>query len=496
MHSRSLYLIAGVLGLVTALALPASAQLLELKVQESMLDNGLKVLMYEDHHSPFVACRLFYKAGSVNENPGNTGITHMLEHMLFKGTRKIGVRNWPLDSIQVQRIEDAYKQWEFLSKVRADSAKVAEALKTYRLLVSQEKSLIVKDELWDLYLQNGGTRLNAFTTDILTAYFVTLPKNKMELFFWLESDRMQNAVLREFYSERDVIAEERRLRYENRPAGRYWESLNAVFYEAHPYRNPTIGWMSDIQQLTPEALRLRLDTYYRPNNAILILAGDFQPDSVLALANRYFGRIPPSQTDPDSVSVKEPDQVGEKRLKVEKQASPRVDLLFHTPALGHYDLYPLDVVEGVLSGRNGRLYNRLVKKLKWCTDAGAGNGVQKFTSYFHVWASLAEDANPDSVERVMIEELEKLKKDTLSDYDLQRVKNNVTARTVDELKEIDEMANQLGFYEVMGDWRFVNEFPQRVLQVRREQVRDAARKYFVSQNRTVGVLALEDGARQ
>lgn len=497
MHRRSIFIAAiGTLGVVGAFAAPAKTELLEIKVQEKILDNGLKVLMVPDRHSPFVACRLFYKTGSVNENPGHTGITHLLEHMLFKGTRKIGVRDWPKDSVQVERIENAYVQWDSLAQSGADSATVAKAYNSYKHLVSQEKALIVKDELWDLYVQNGGTRLNAFTTDILTAYFVTMPKNKLELFFWLESDRMQNTILREFYSERDVVTEERRLRYDNRPAGRYWESLNAVFYEAHPYRNPTIGWMSDIRSLTPDALRQRLATFYRPNNAVLVLAGDFDPDSAIGLAKRYFGPIPHGQRNPAPVTIKEPEQVGEKRFRVEKQASPRVDLLFHTPALGGEDLHALDIVEGVLSGRTGRLYNRLVKELKWCTDAGAGNGAQKYTSYFHVWAAPTEDANPDSVERVLREELEKLKSDTLSDYDLQRVKNNVVARTVNDLKDLEEMANQLGFYEVMGGWNFINTFPQKVLQAKPEQVRDVAKRYFVPQNRTVGILASTKGGEQ
>ena len=468
-----------------------NAQLLRVDVEEHVLPNGLKVLLYQDKHFPSVACRMFCKMGSVNEYPGITGISHMFEHMMFKGTKRIGVTDWNKDSLLLVKIDKAYGLYDSLRRHSGDSAKISRSYHKFKLLSDEEKPLIIKDELWKLYSQNGGTHLNAFTTDILTAYFVTLPKNKVELYFWLESDRIQNAVLREFYSERNVVAEERRMRYENRPDGRYWESLNTIFYEAHPYRNPTIGWMSDIEYFNKTILKKRFNIYYKPNNLILVFAGDFDPENILRLANKYFGKIPRGKVVPPKVTVKEPVQVGEKRFIVRKQANPRMDLLFHTPGLGKPDLYALDIIEGVLSGRNGRLYKRLVKDMELCTNADAGNGVQKYTSYFHINVALKEKTDPEKVEKILFEELERLKKEPLSDYELERVKNNVAARTVNGLRRTEDVANRLGFWEVMGGWKYINVFPKGVQNAGKEDVMRVAAKYFTRDNLTAGVLVSE-----
>ncbi len=465
----------------------SNAKILDVKVEEHTLSNGLKILLYHDSYSPTVACRLFYKTGSVNEYPGVSGVSHMFEHMMFKGTKKICVRDWDKDSVLLDSLEKLFIKYKMLKDSSSDSVLIENAFKKFKEVESEEKKLIVKGELWKIYTQNGGMHFNAFTTDILTAYFTTLPKNKLELFFWLESDRLKNAVLREFYSERMVVAEERRLRYENSPTGRYFETLNAMFYEAHPYRNPTIGWMSDIDNFTKKLLREKFKTYYQPNNLILVLAGDFDTKNVLRLAKEYFGRIPRGAPVPE-VTIKEPVQVGEKRFTVIKKASPRIDMFFHTPGLGDRDLYALDIIEGVLSGRNGRLYKRLVKKMDLCTDVGAGNGVQKYTSYFHIQAELKDKTDPHVVENVLLSELEKLKNKPLSDYELERVKNSVVSRTVNRFRSTEGIATQLGFWEVMSTWKYINIFPREVEKVTKESVMSVAKKYFTQSNRTVGVL--------
>lgn len=465
--------------------------LLNVDVKEHVLENGLKILMVEDHYAPSVACRLFYKIGSVNEQPGISGASHMFEHMMFKGTKRIGVIDWPKDSALLVEIDRAWSRYDSARKTDADTAVINRLREEFKTLQKQEKPLLNKEELWNLYLQNGGTGLNAFTTDILTAYFVTLPKNKIELFFWLESDRVRDAVLREFYSEREVVAEERRLRYENRPDGRYWETLNALFYEAHPYRIPTIGWMSDIMNYDKETLRRRFRQYYRPDNLIMVIAGDFETQHVIELAEKYFGPIPRNPEKVPPVTVEEPKQIGEKRFTVKKEASPRVDIIFHTPGLGDPDLYALDIIEGVLSGRNGRLYKILVKEKELCTNTGAGNGVEKYTSYFRIFADLKESADPAEVEAIILEELEKLKTEPLSDYELERVKNNAAATAINLLRRPEETANQLGFWEAKGDWRYINRWPAEVLKVKKDAVKTAAEKYFTFNNRTVGTLIRE-----
>ena len=244
-----------------------------------------------------MAARIFYVTGSVHEHPGNTGIAHLLEHMLFKGTKKVGVTDAGKDSVILGQIDEVMAKMRRLPP--SDTAGRKGLKRTYDSLLAAERELLIKYELWEAYEKAGGTGLNAFTSDLMTAYFVTLPKNRLELFLWLESDRMQNAVLREFYPERDVVMEERRMRVEDSPTGRYWESLMGVFYEAHPFRFPTIGYPSDIRNLTKQQAEEHYHAYYKPNNAILVLAGDIDvenrhgPDPEVLRRHRPRIRVPP-----------------------------------------------------------------------------------------------------------------------------------------------------------------------------------------------------------
>jgi len=212
--------------------LAASSWAQNIRVTHLTLDNGLKVILYPRHNAPIVSCRLFYVTGSVHEAPGHTGIAHLLEHLLFKGTTTVGTQNPAKDKVLEAKIEGVMDRIEALGAM--DSAKIKELRKGYDSLLAEQRKSMIKYELWEAYEKAGGTGLNAFASDLMTAYIVTLPRNKVELYLWLESDRMRNAVFREFYPERDVVQEERRMRVEDSPTGRYWESLMGVFYEAHP----------------------------------------------------------------------------------------------------------------------------------------------------------------------------------------------------------------------------------------------------------------------
>ena len=234
------------LSLLAGTAMASEADAVHLAVRDTVLPNGLRVLVHEDHSVPTVACRLFYATGSIHEHPGGTGIAHMLEHMLFKGTRRVGITDSTSDAKYLPVI-DSLEESRRTALDRGDSALWKDLSRRMDSVNALHRRFFVKDELWQVYKQAGGTDLNAFTTDLGTAYFVTLPRNRVELYFWMESDRMQNAVMRDFYAERDVVREERRLRYENKPEGRYWETLDAMFWGAHPYGIPTIGWPSDIE---------------------------------------------------------------------------------------------------------------------------------------------------------------------------------------------------------------------------------------------------------
>lgn len=225
---------------------------IQIPVHYDTLKNGLRVIVVPDTNVAVVSCRLYYFVGSMYEGPGTTGLSHMYEHMMFKGTKTLGTKNYSKEvSIMksIDSLEHIINSELVNGKTESDSSVQQMQGKIFKLLEKQ-RAFIKKDEIWELYQNNGGTQLNAWTADDMTAYIVTLPKNKVDLFFWIESDRMKSPVLREFYSEREVVTEERRMRYDNKPVNRYWERLNAIFYVAHPYRQPTIGWMSDIRSYT------------------------------------------------------------------------------------------------------------------------------------------------------------------------------------------------------------------------------------------------------
>jgi predicted Zn-dependent peptidase len=456
------------------------------------LDNGLKVLLFQDKQSPTVACRLFYVTGSVHENFENNGIAHLLEHMLFKGTKRVGVKDAAKDAGYVQAIDEVMAKYRALPP--ADTAARVGLKRRYDSLIAEERKLLIKYELWEAYEKAGGTGLNAFTSDLMTAYFVTLPKNKIDLFLWLESDRMQNAVLREFYSERDVVMEERRMRVEDSPTGRYWESLMGTFYEAHPFRLPTIGYPSNIRNLTREMADEHYRKYYKPNNAILVLVGDLDPVSALADIKKYFGGIARGSEFPPVV-VEEPQQPGAKRMVVLKNtAKPRLDILFHTPGFDHPDLYALDIVEGVLSGKSGRLYRKLVKEKKIALNAGGGNGLDKYASNFSVEVDMDGEPKLDQVEKAVWEVLTDLGQKPITERELTRAKNQVTARTLRQLLDKEELATELAFWEMRGGWDYINRFPEGVQKVTVQQVQDVCKKYFYKQNSTTGVILPEEPA--
>jgi len=483
-YRTALFLLLVSLGLVSAAGV-------DLKVKRVVLDNGLTVLLHENRQAPTVACRLFYATGSVHEKQGSTGLAHMLEHMLFKGTSKVGITDSIADRHFMAQ-EDSLQALMRTAELKNDSISIKFYKVRHDSILEEHRKLFLKDELWQAYQEAGGTGLNAYTTDLVTAYFVTLPRNKVELYFWLEADRMQNAVLREFYPERDVVREERRMRYDDSPTGRYFETLEATFYESFPYRNPTIGYPSDIAHLTREKAAEHYRKYYKPNNAVLVLAGDFQTDSILPLIYKYFGPIPRGESF-EPITQKEPEQVGEKRIVVRRNdAKPRVDILFHTPGVIDADLYALDIIESVLNGRAGRLSRRLVEKDQIAVSTDAGNAVSKYMSSFEVEAVLKEGQSPEKVEAVLWDELDRLKTEPVSERELTKVRNQLYASKAQALSDMEDVASMLAYDEIYGDYTLVNRWLDEVAKVTPAQVQEVAKKYFQKKLATTGWLLRED----
>ena len=473
------------------LLIPSFLFALQLPVHKEVLDNGLTVLLHPNKQAPTVSCRLFYVTGSVHEVPGSSGLAHMLEHELFKGTRKVGITDSIADSIFM------YKQDSLQALMRpliqsGDTTHFLKLKTEHDSLVNEHRKIFVKDELWSTYQAAGGTGLNAFTSDLMTAYIVSLPKNKVELFLWLEADRMQNAILREFYSERDVVREERRMRYDDRPTGRFYETLNSMIYEAFPYRIPTIGWPSDIENLTREKAAEHYHKYYKPRNAILVLAGDLDTAEVMPLIKKYFGSIPPGEPFP-TITIRDPEQAGEKRLIVRRKDAPHLlTVVFKTPEVGDPKLYALDIAEGVLNGRSGRLYKRLVQEENLAVNVSASNSPNKYISEFSIQAELQPDADAAKAEAIIWEELEKLKVELLVPRDFQKVKNSAYASLVRSLTDMENVATMLAWYEMYGDYHIFLNWASALEKVSPEDVQKAAQESFSKNKAIIGILTKEN----
>ncbi|HLV02827.1 MAG TPA: pitrilysin family protein, partial [Acidobacteriota bacterium] len=410
----------------------------EVDVREETLPNGMRLLMVERHESPSIASGWVARVGSVNERPGITGISHLFEHLMFKGTKTIGTRDYEADK-RIREQQDAiYEQIEQeyrkLRKMRRqgqitgsilDPANQTPRLKELRAQLEQlfekERELIVKDELDQIYTREGASGLNAGTGEDHTLYFVTIPANKLELWFWLESDRLVNPVFREFYAERNVVREERRLRVESTPTGRLDEIFDTMFWQSSPYSWPVIGWASDVEAITRQHAEEYFSIYYAPNNITAVLVGDFDSDQALELAHKYFGRIPRGEKEPPEVITEEIVQDGEKRFHASADTNPQVGIRYHAVPFNHMDEFPLRVAAAILNGRTGRLYKSLVEEKEVAIgQPSATVRTLMYEGYFELGAQVKEGVDPAQVEAALLAEIERLRQEPVGERELQK----------------------------------------------------------------------------
>ena len=467
---------------------------LEDQVIEYTLENGMKLLMVERHEVPRVVCHIYFRVGGVYERPGITGISHFLEHMMFKGTKVMGVTDFEKnDAInrQIDNLMDKIYREKYWSR-DGDMEKVKAWQAKADSLMQAEKQYIIKDDLWEFYMKNGGTGLNASTGQEITGYYVTLPSNKVELQMWLESDRMMNPYFREFYSEKEVVREERRLG-ENRPGYFFNEQLNATFYAASPYSWGVIGWDVDLQKLTKQDMIDYNRNYYIPNNAVAVYVGDINPEEIIAMAKQYFGRIPKGP-EPEPVRTTEPKQHCEKRLYGEAEAPPSVTIMYHVPPAVHPDNAVFEVISGIMNGTTGRLYKKLVKEKGIAIDAYGYGGGMAYAGRFAFGGrpKAAEGHTPEELELAIYEEIELLKNELVSDYELQKVKNRAGSSFIRGLSSNYRLAAQLGRSELGLGWRNIQQSLDRLKEVTAEDVMRVAKTYFVKDNRTVGILVRKE----
>ena len=342
----------------------ASAQDLADRVVEHTYPNGLKLLMIKRDTSPTIAPYILFKAGSVDESDDTRGIAHMLEHMLFKGTKTIGTKDYEKEKVvlaEIDRIGDALDM-ERAKGSKADADKITELEAALKEQQELAKEWIVTGEYTEIYTQHGSTGFNAGTSVDYTIYTVELPSNKLELWAMLESDRLKNAVLREFYVEREAVKEERRMRVDTSPGGKLYEQFIAAAFTAHPYGMPIIGWPSDIAMLNRRKAEAFFKIHYAPNNFVMVIVGNIEIDKTVALIDKYFGDMQ-SQPLPHEVTTQEVPQEGERRIEVEFDAEPQLMIGYHKPTIPHFDDYVLDMISAILSdGRTSRFYKNIVEE--------------------------------------------------------------------------------------------------------------------------------------
>ncbi len=478
-------------------------------VEEFELDNGMRFLLVNRPELTTVAAAWVAHVGSADERPGITGLAHFFEHMMFKGTHTIGTQDIERDleiiaeqeAVQERiraELREQRRRWR-LGEIddpydpdhRTDTLNALRA--EFQELVEEQRELMVKDELDKVYTDGGGTSLNAFTSYDFTVYINQLPANRLELWFWLESDRLLNPVFREFYAERDVVHEERRLRTESTPTGRYDEQADAMFWQSHPYSWPVIGWASDLEVLSKAQADEFFATYYAPNNLSAVLVGNFDPAEVRELAERYFGRLARAERPAPDVVTLEAEQLAEKRMTAECDCQPQLQVRYHAVPFGHGDGYALDVVAGLLNGRTGRLYEQFVEGAEIASSAGAFYEARKYAGVFNLQAETKGDATPEQLLAAWDGVVAELIAEPVPEDELAKVKNRVSADTYRQLRDPFFLMIQLAIMDALGDWRYLNTVAERTNEVTAEDVQRVAAKYFEPSKRLVSLYYRKEG---
>jgi zinc protease len=408
------------------------------QVYEKVLPNGLKVILLQNRTAPLVTFQVWYRVGSRNEEWGKTGLSHMLEHMMFKGTEKIGPEDF---------------------------------------------SRIVQE--------NGGNS-NAFTSNDFTAYFENLSADKVQIGIDLESDRMQNLSLKEkdFLTERMVVMEERRLRTMDNPRSYLIEQMNATAFQTSPYHWPTIGWKEDIERFTLDDVKAYYKKYYNPANAFLVVVGDFDRDDLLSRIEKAFGPIP-GGTEPDQNKDIDAAQNGERRVFVKREAElPYIVMNYHIPNLRNPDGYVLEVIAAILSGgKSSRLYQNLVLEKKLVIEANADNSLLSHDpDLFSLSAEPLPGKQADEVENALNLEVERLQSELVREHEIEKAKNQIEASFVYGQDSRFFQAMLIAQYEITSGWKEIDDYLPSVKKVTPVDIQRVARKYLIPDNRTVGIL--------
>jgi predicted Zn-dependent peptidase len=485
--------------LLAALAAAQDVASFEKRTTVKKLDNGLTVVICERPEAPVFSFFTHVDAGSVQDPLGQTGLAHMFEHMAFKGTDKIGTKDYAAEKVALEKVEQAYAAYiaERDKPVGRDEKKLKDLEKAWRDAVAEADKYVKPNEFPQIVEINGGEDLNANTSDDETNYFYSFPENRLELWAYLESERFLHPVMREFYKERNVVIEERRMRVDSNPIGRLLEQFTTAAFQAHEYHRPTIGWMSDLNSFSATDAKKFFDEYYIPSNMVVTVVGDVKASETMPIIEKYFGRIP-SRPQPDERTTTEPPQNAERRVVLQDTSQPLYLEGYHRPDYRSPDDAVYDAIADLMSsGRTSRLYRALVRDKKIAADSAGFTGLpgNKYPHLFAFYAFPLPGHKPEEMADAIHVEIEKLKNEDISDEELKMIKTRAKANLIRSLGSNEGLANNLALYQARyDDWRELFRSVDRIDKVTKADIRRVANQTFVPTNRTVGIIETKPAA--
>ncbi|MGP8260882.1 MAG: M16 family metallopeptidase [Acidobacteriaceae bacterium] len=461
----------------------------EKRTTVKVLANGLTLIVCERPEAPVFSFYTLVDAGSANDPQGDSGLAHMFEHIAFKGTTEIGTTNYPAEKVALAKVETAYAAYdtEFRKRVGLDATKLASLKKAFEDAQAEAQKFVVPNQFAELAEENGAVDLNASTEEDSTQYFWSMPENRLELWAYMESGRIAHPVTREFYKERDVVQEERRMRTDSNPIGAMVEQFLATAYVAHPYRVPTVGWESEISQVNATEAAAFHAKYYVPSNIVVAVVGDVKASEAMPVLTRYFGAIP-AGPKPEPMSTVEPPQFAEKSVVIHEPTQPFYLEGYHRPDYRDPDDSVYDAITDIFSnGRTSRLYKSLVRDQKIAAEAEGFSGFpgEKFPGLFAFYAVPVPGHTPDEMRDAIHKEIDKLKTTDVTDEELEMFKTRARADLLRGLDNNEGVAQELAQFQTRyGDWRELFRQLDRIDKVSKADVRRVANKTFVESNLT------------
>jgi predicted Zn-dependent peptidase len=481
--------------LSAAICLPAQdLKEFEKKVTEFTLSNGLHFIVAERHEAPVVSFHTYVNAGSVDDPSGETGIAHMFEHMAFKGTETVGTVDWPSEKKALDAIEEVYDRLEAERNKgpKADETRIGMLQAQLKMAIGRAQAFVVPNEYLRIIEASGGVGVNAGTALDSTEYYYSLPSNRIELWFLMESQRFLRPVFREFYKERDVVLEEHRMRVESNPQGKLAQDLLATAFAAHPYRNPPGGWPSDIVNLRRADAKEFFNTYYAPGNITMAIVGDVNPADAKRMAERYFSPLP-ARPLPPRLHTEEPAQPGPKTAVVDSPSQPIVAIAYKRPDQYDKDDPVFDVISLVLSsGRTSLMYKELVqdRKIALGAQASATYPGGRYPNLFVFFMAPSVGHTVEENQKALDDLLDRFKARKVDAETLARVKAKARAGVIRRLDNNAGLAQMLTtYYASYGDWRKLFTSIDDLNKVTADDVQRVARQCFVLPSRTVAYIA-------